>query len=54
VGAEVVVVVGLGLQLDAVTLAARVATTAMDFVEGILMALENKEVRKKEMGEIQI
>lgn len=34
----VVVVVGLGvgLQLFAVTPAARVATTAMDFVEGIL------------------
>lgn len=53
------VVVGFdGLQLLAATPAARVATTAMDFVEGILRCTETKEVRKErngdQSGEIQI
>jgi len=46
------VVVGFdGLQLLAATLAARVATTAMDFVEGILRCTENKEVRNERNGD---
>lgn len=46
------VVVGFdGLQLLAATLAARVATTAMDFVEGILISPGDKEVRKERNGD---